>query len=192
VTPFSTLSGAIPADNNIPAGGITNDPRPTVRVQLSAALASGETLVVRRVLNGSAVTDISPTQISCGANCIQFTEASDVVSIPVPATAPNSALPGAGAIQYRVSVRDAALNETLNPGTFAFTFDYFTCSQARATATAAAAPFPSVHTTISAGANPSANCTSCRGTVFVPGGTPAGTFVAVPSTTATYWCRRPS
>jgi hypothetical protein len=190
VIPFSTVAGAIPADNNIANGGTTNDPRPTVRVQLSAALASGETLVVRRVLNGGAATDITPPLSSCGTSCFLFTETADVVSIPVPASTPNAAIPVTA--QYRVSVRDAALNETLTPGTFSFTFDYFTCSQARATATAAAAPFPSVHTTISAGANPSANCTSCHGSTFVPGGTPAGTFVPVPSTTAAYWCRRPS
>ncbi len=190
VIPFSTLSGAIPPDNNIPAGGTTNDPRPTVRVQLSPALASGETLVVRRVLNGSAITDISPPQSSCGANCIQFTESSDVVSIPVPATAPNSALPGAGAVQYRVSVRDAALNETLSPGTFSFTFDYFNCSQVRATNTAFNATPSSTHTTISFAANNTANCSGCHGT-FVAGATAAGTFVPVPRTTATYWCRRP-
>ena len=190
VIPFSTLSGAIPPDNNIPAGGTTNDPRPTVRVQLSSALAAGETLVVRRVLNGSAITDISPPQSSCGTNCIQFTESSDVVSIPVPATAPNSALPGSGAVQYRVSVRDAAANETLTPGTFSFTFDYFTCSQVRATNTAFNATPSTTHTTISFAGNNTANCSGCHGT-FVAGATAAGTFVPVPRTTATYWCRRP-
>ena len=190
VTPSSTLSGAIPPNNNIPAGGTTNDPRPTVRVQLSGALASGEVLVVRRVLNGSAITDIAPPQVSCGTNCIQFTESSDVVSIPLPLSTPNSGLPGAGAIQYRVSVRDAALNETAVPGTFSFTFDYFTCSQVRATNTAANATPSSVHTTISFGANPTSNCSGCHGT-FVSGATATGTFVPVPRTSPTYWCRRP-
>ncbi|MEO8805799.1 MAG: Ig-like domain-containing protein [Burkholderiaceae bacterium] len=185
VTPSSTLSGAIPADNNIPAGGTTNDPRPTVRVQLSSALASGETLVIRRVLNGSAVTDISPPQSSCGTNCIQFTESSDVVPIPTPLTTPNSSLPGTGATQYRVSVRDAALNETAVPGTFSFTFDYFNCSQARATAGT------SGHTTISFSANPTANCQGCHTGTLVAGATPAGTFVPAPRGVPTYWCRRP-
>ena len=111
----------------------------------------------------------------------------DVVSIPVPFVAPNSALPGSGAAQYRVSVRDAAQNETVSPGTFSFTFDYFTCNQARATNTAANAPTPSVHTTIS---NAAVNCSSCHGP-FNAAGTPAGTFIPVPRTTATYWCRRP-
>ena len=182
VIPFSTVFGAIPADNNIAAGGTTNDPRPTVRVQLSSALASGETLVVRRVLNGSAITDIAPPQSSCGTNCIQFTESSDVVSVPVPLSAPNSALPGSGAIQYRVSVRDAALNETLAAGTFSFTFDYFACNQIRANTT-----IGGTHQTIS---NAAVNCSGCHSTSPASTNT-SGTFIAVPRTTPTYWCRRP-
>ena len=192
VTPNSTLAGAVPANSSIAAGGTTNDPRPTIQVTLSGALASGETLVIRRVLNG-VTTVISPTVSSCtGTNCFQFREAADVISIPAPnatppTNSPNSTLPTGGSAQYRVSVRDAALNETVTPGTFSFTFDYFTCNQARATNTAANAPTPSVHTTIS---NAAVNCSSCHGP-FNAGGTPAGTFIPVPRTTATYWCRRP-
>ena len=186
VAPNSTVAGAVPASNSIAAGGTTNDPRPTMQVTLSGALASGESLVIRRVLNG-VTTVISPTVSSCGTNCYQFREAADVVSIPVPATAPNSALPGSGAAQYRVSVRDAALNETVSPGTFSFTFDYFTCNQARATNTAAnTSPFM-VHSTIS---NPALNCAGCHTTSPASTNT-AGTFIAVPRTGPTYWCRRP-
>ena len=191
VTPNSTVSGAVPPNSSIADGGTTNDPRPTIQVTLSGALASGENLVIRRVLAG-VTTVITPTVISCGTNCFQFREAADVISIPAPnatppTNSPNSTLPTGGSAQYRVSVRDAALNETVSPGTFSFTFDYFTCNQARATNTAANAPTPTVHTTIS---NATVNCSSCHGP-FNAAGTPAGTFIPVPRTTATYWCRRP-
>jgi hypothetical protein len=180
VTPSSTIASAIPPNNNIPAGGTTNDPLPTVRVQLSATFAAGESLIVRRVVNGGSVTDITPTQSSCGVGCILFTESAGAVSIPVPLSAPNFALPGAGAMQYQVSVRDAALNETLTPGTFSFTFDYFTCSQARATAAT------SGHVTIAT----TSTCASasCHSATQTSGGT---VYVPVPRTSPSYWCRKP-
>jgi Bacterial Ig-like domain/Regulator of chromosome condensation (RCC1) repeat len=200
--PFSALSGATPPGNNIPAGGTTNDPRPTIRVQLSSALSSGEQLVIRRVLNGGSATDVSTLSTeNCGTNCFLFSEAADVVSIPLPPAAPNSALPSGGAVQYRAVVRDAATNETLTPGTLSFTFNYFDCNQARANDTAATAPTPPARTDHSlipmgAAASPGTNCSGCH-LPFIsypssPFGTPAGTFVPVPKTTQTYWCRRPS
>ena len=183
VIPFSTVSGANPPDNNIPAGGTTNDSQPTIRVVLSSGLASGEQVVLSRVVNGSPVsTDLVLGSSNCGTNCFQFTEPSPLASIPVPLSAPNSALPGSGAVQYSAKVRDAATNVTLTPGTFSFTFDYFTCNQARANAT-----FGGTHQTIS---NAAVNCAGCHSTSPASTNT-SGTFIAVPRTTPTYWCRRP-
>lgn len=192
VAPNSTtdpaLGVATPASSSIAAGGSTNDSTPTVRVTLSSALGSGESLVVRRVLNGGTATEISPPvllTISCGALCFEFTESSAVVSIPVPTTTPNSGLPGGGALQYRVSVRDAALNETLTPGTFSLSFDYFTCNQVRANDTYRRIVNPTgFHQNVNSGA---VNCAGCH-TVSTPS---AVTYVAVPMSTPTYWCRRP-
>ena len=196
VAPNSTtdpaLGVATPANSSIAAGGTTNDPTPTIRVTLSSALGAGETLVIRRVLNG--VTNVPTVTFgpSCGANCFEFTESSNVVSIPVPTATPNTGLPAAGAAQYRVSVRDAALNETVTPGTFSLTFDYFTCNQVRANDTyrrvVSATGF---HQDIS---NTAVNCAGCHASIFTftpPPPAPSVTYVGVPRTSPTYWCRRP-
>ena len=192
VAPNSTtdplLGVATPANSSIADGGTTNDPTPTIRVTLSSALGSGETLVIRRVLNGGTTTPTVTFGPSCGNNCFEFTESSKVVLIPVPTDSPNTpnaGLPVAGAAQYRVSVRDAASNETVTPGTFSFTFNYFTCNQVRANDTYRRVVSPTgFHQDVT---NSAVNCAGCHSTSAPV----SATYVAVPKTGPTYWCRRP-
>jgi hypothetical protein len=167
VAPSSTVSGAVPASNNIV--GQTNDPTPTVTVQLSAALASGESLVIRR--NGAVIT---PSLASCGTNCFRFTDDPPNVSIPVPPGEPNTNLPQANV--YTARVTDAAGN--FSEGSLTANFDYFTCNQARANST-----FGGTHPSITSA---DTNCAQCH-RIF----SARSTYVAVPQTNAAYWCRRP-
>jgi hypothetical protein len=188
VPPFSTVKGAVPENENIV--GRTNDPTPTVTLQLSAALAAGDTLEIRR--NN---TVIQPKLASCGANCLRFTDNPPGVSIPKPLEAPNTKLPLTNA--YTAQVIDAAGNRG-NQGSLNANFDYFDCDQLRADTTAGGErqhnqPTPSGRPPVSVQAYPSGRCETChRTSPATPNeGTPAGTFVAVPSKEPTYWCRRP-
>ena len=81
----------------------------------------------------------------------------------------------------------AAGNESAATPAFNIVFNYFACDIVRANATHAA-----VNPGISHSAFAASNCSSCHaGTTGVAGPTPAGAMVPVPSTTPTYWCRRP-
>lgn len=170
VTPNSQLAGATPASDVIV--GQTNDPTPTVSIQLSAPMSDSESLEIRR---NDAV--ISPALSSCGENCFRFTD-DPGVSIPVPSTTPNASLPiGNG---YTARVVDSAGNQGPQ-GSLTFNFDYFVCDGVRATAAL------SSHAAIT----PSLNCATsgCHQPMDVQNGV---TYVPVPRTTPTYWCRRPS
>lgn len=172
VVPFSTVSGAVPASANIV--NQTSDPTPTVAVQLSGGLGSGESLEIRR--NGAVIT---PQLAACpgAANCVTFTD-SPGVTITVPPTNPSTNLPVANA--YSARVVDTAGN--LGPqGNLTANFDYFTCDQQRANTTFGGA-HQSVKSTDTA-------CQQCHRIVTTT--TPPVTFVSVPSTNPTYWCRRP-
>jgi hypothetical protein len=185
VAPSTTVAGAVPANNNI--AGQTNDPTPTVTILLSAAMAGNETLEIRR---NNAV--IKPTLASCGTNCLRFTD-NPGVPIAVPPTTP-SALPVENG--YTARVIDSAGN--IGPdGSLTASFNYFTCDQVRANTTFGQGfpPPPPAHVAISFANNRTLRCENCHRTSPVTPtgqGTAAGTFVAVPSTSASYWCRRPS
>lgn len=187
--PSSTLALAIPPDNVISSGGRTNDPTPTIGLTLSASLGANESLRVTPVING--VTGTVRTLTGAGTS-FSFTEDAGVMTITGPTIDPPSVNGGSSTdvpVQYRVRVVDAAGN--LGPeAVFSYSFGYFDCSQARATQTAAPTVF-NPHNDISPGSG--INCSNCHTTSpanQAPGGTPAGTFVAVPMSTPTYWCRR--
>lgn len=197
VAPNSTVAGAIPANNLIASGGLTNDSTPIVRITLGSALAAGESVVIRR--STTQVASLAST--NCGTNCYEASVAS-AISI-VTNTAGGTTLPVStggggfqtqGTVSYTGRVVDAAGNE--GPSTAAHTVNvgYFLCHQNRANATYLAATGVN-HTTISAGAAGATRCADCHNVAAGhpgTGGTPAGAFVAVPSSAPTYWCKRPS
>ena len=187
VMPNTTVSGATtPASGLISSGGSTNDNSPRLSFTLSAALASDEFLRVKR--NGTTVSIVS--QVSCGTNCFRLEVPATVtltnnesgsLSLTAPAT---GGLPTA-AQSYTVVVVDGAGNEGTASAAFSIAFNYFACDNVRANATYFAA-FAVNHPSWT-----NLNCNSCH-TTSTPGITPvAGTMIAVPSSTPTYWCRRP-
>ena len=176
VMPNTPVAGATtPPNGTITSGGSTNDPAPELRVQLGAALASGESLVLRR--NGVVVSPVGTT--SCGVNCFLVRAPAPVTLPQPPAAATASGLPTA-AQGYTFAVVDAAGNEGAQTPAFNITFNYFACDPVRAYVQPTHPLFPGI------------NCTGCHATTNSTAPTPVGTFVAVPpGLNASYWCRRP-
>ncbi|HEY2977272.1 MAG TPA: hypothetical protein VGJ35_04835, partial [Burkholderiaceae bacterium] len=77
-------------------------------------------------------------------------------------------------------VTDAAGN--FSEGSLNANFDYFTCNQLRANTT-----FGGTHASV---ASTDTACQQCH-RIFTTTTTPPVTFVSVPQSTPTYWCRRP-
>ena len=180
VMPNTTVAGATnPSNNTISSGGTSNDPSPTLRVQLSGALGSGEFLRIRR--NGTEISAIS--SVSCGSNCFSITVAAPI-SIPAPPSAATGSVPTATQ-GYTFTVVDAAENEGSATPAFNIVFNYFGCDIVRANATYLAAN--GVNHPAWAGLT----CSGCHSASSATSPTPSGTMVAVPATTPTYWCRRP-
>ncbi|HET9204894.1 MAG TPA: Ig-like domain-containing protein [Burkholderiaceae bacterium] len=181
VVPFSTVSGAVPANASIV--GQTNDPTPTVTIQLSAALGS-DTLAIQR--NGVAIT---PSLTQCPGvpanTCFTFTD-NPGISIPVPTANPiitmgNTVLRPPVANSYTARVTDAAGNAS--QGSLTANFDYFVCNQVRANTT-----FGGTHASV---ASSDTACQQCH-RIFTDTSTQTPiTYVSVPQTNPTYWCRRP-
>ena len=165
------------------ASGQTNEPSPGLRVQLSAQLGSGESLLILR--NGALVSMLSGPVNDFGTSCYRVRVASGF-SIPYQSGSPNLSNP-IGSASYTARVQDAAGNFAAS-ASFSITFNYFTCDIARANATYAAANGGASHT-----AWAGARCAGRHNATFTTAAvaTPAGTLVAVPSTTPSYWCRRP-
>jgi Regulator of chromosome condensation (RCC1) repeat/Bacterial Ig-like domain len=192
--PTSTVAGATPSSALILNGGNTNDSTPIVRVTLGSGLAAGEFVSFRRGTTQVATSSAA----SCGANCYEA-PADSAVAIVTNLANGNTSLPASsggtgfqtiGAASYSVRVVDAAGFESSAP-TYSVNVGYFLCDQTRANTT-----YGGTHTTLSAAAAPATRCSDCHAVgpnhPASPTGTPAGFFVAVPSTTAAYWCRRPS
>jgi hypothetical protein len=180
VVPFSPVKGAVPADENIV--GRTDDPTPTVTLQLSAALDKGESVEVRR--NDKP---IAPRFESCGTNCLRFVD-DPGVKIPQPDAEPNTTLPLANV--YTAHVVDAGGNRGPQ-GSLRADFDYFDCDQQRANLGRGGS-----HSPVSAATDPKGSCADCHRTspATKPGeATKPGVFVAVlvREAKAAYWCRRP-
>lgn len=180
VLPFSPVKGAVPADENIV--GRTDDPTPTVTLQLSAALEKGESIEVRR--NDKP---IDPKFESCGVNCLRFVD-NPGVSIPQPDAQPNTKLPLANT--YTANVIDAGGNRGPQ-GSLRADFDYFDCDQQRAFAGGGPNHLP-----VSAKTDPKGSCAQCHQTSPASRAgeaTQPGVFVAVlvREAKAAYWCRRP-
>lgn len=178
-----SASVELPINGVIPASGQTNEPSPGLRVQLSAQLGSGESLLILR--NGVLVSLLSGPVNDFGTSCYRVRVASGF-SIPYQSGSPNLSNP-IGSASYTARVQDAAGNFAAS-ASFSITFNYFTCDIARANATYAAANGGASHT-----AWAGARCAGCHNATFTTAAvaTPAGTLVAVPSTTPSYWCRRP-
>ncbi len=183
VMPNTAVTGATtPADGTIASGGTTNDESPVLRVQLLAALGSGESLRIRR--NGSIVAALSTS--SCGANCFLVSVPAPI-ALPEPPSAPNSGGVPSATQGYTFTVVDAALNESAATPAFNIVFNYFACDIVRANATRQALVGLNHTTWLS-----TTNCNGCHlGTTSGNVATPSGALVPVPSTTPTYWCRRP-
>jgi hypothetical protein len=180
VMPNTTVTGATnPNGNTISSGGTSNDASPTLRVQLSGALGSGEFLRIRR--NGSEISAIS--SVSCGSNCFLITVAAPI-SIPAPPSAATGSVPTATQ-GYTFAVVDAAENEGTATPAFNIVFNYFACDLVRANATRQALEGLN-HVTWTG-----ATCSGCHSASSATSPTPAGTMVAVPSSSPPYWCRRP-
>jgi hypothetical protein len=180
VLPFSPVKGAVPADENII--GRTDDPTPTVTLQLSAALDKGESVEVRR--NDKP---IAPRFENCGTNCLRFVD-DPGVKIPQPEAEPNTALPLANT--YTAQVVDAGGNRGPQ-GSLRADFDYFDCDQQRANLGR-----DGNHSVVSAAADPRGSCADCHRTspaTKAGEATKPGVFVAVlvREAKASYWCRRP-
>jgi hypothetical protein len=177
VPPFTRVPGAFPPDESIL--GQTNDPTPTVTIQLSGPLASDEALVIRR-----GNSEIKPALVSCGTNCLRFTDDQSVrITVPLD---PPSPLPLPNA--YSAHVVDTAGNQGAGE-TLKANFDYFNCDQVRADFS-----LGGKHQDVSSITNPKGRCENCHRTSPVTegdGGTPRATHVAVPFTKPSYWCRRP-
>ena len=183
-TPRPAGSVELPVDFVIPASGQTNEPSPGLRVQLSAPLGTGESLIILR--NGVQVSLLGGPVNDCGTNCYRVRVASGF-SIPDATTSsPNLSNP-IGSASYTARVQDAAGNFAASAA-FSITFNYFTCDIARANATHLAMTSPPANHPAWAGLR----CAGCHvATNTAVGATPAGTLLAVPKTTPTYWCRRP-
>ena len=181
-TPRPSASVELPVNFTIPASGQTNEPSPGLRVQLSAPLGSGESLLILR--DGVQVSLLGGPSNDCGTNCYRVRVASGF-SIPDHTGTPNPSNP-IGSATYTARVQDAAGNFAASAG-FSITFNYFTCDIARANATYVAAN-PGFNHPAWAGLR----CAGCHAaTNTAAGATPAGTLVTVPDTTPSYWCRRP-
>jgi hypothetical protein len=206
-SPISGVAGAVPADAFIANGGQTNDSTPVYRFHLSAAVGSGESVQVRRSSSTVAVTLTPVSFVSCGfLNCFEF-EAPTALTIATdindpadpPANSGVNAFQSVGTASFTIRVVDQAGNESGATSARSVNVGYFFCDQNRANATYNAA-FPNTPpdnhpVTISAAASPGTRCSSCHtvasGHPASPTGTPAGHFIAVPSSAPTYWCRRP-
>ena len=175
-------STALPVNFTIPAGGQTNDPNPVLVVQLAAPLGSDILVILR---NGVEISRNTGLVSDTCTNCYRVFAASGF-SIPAPATTPNTSSHPIGSATYTAHIEDAAGNLVASSG-FSVTFAYFDCDIARANATYGAFNNGAAHPAWSG-----SRCAGCHGaTNTAVGATPAGTLVAVPRTTATYWCRRP-
>jgi len=169
VAPFANADRTVPGYNAASViSGLTNDPNPTIRLQFSAPLASGETLEITRELGADKPASITAKLRDCGTNCVEFDDTPGV-KIGTPALgSPNEQLPTK--VQYTVRVRDAAGNVspagTSSP--LAFSFGYFACNRARV-----------AHTD-------NKDCAGCHRS-FVNDQTNAF-FVAAPPATSLYWC----
>jgi hypothetical protein len=209
-TPRITASSNV-APSLLVAG---NDSTPTIRVNLDAALASGETLVVTRTAGSGTPETVASFTAGGGcspvtATCFQFTDdTKQAIPLPplrisdalTPQTTPSDAAPTS--YTYTAQVRDAAGNLGANTASTSFQLGHLACNQARADASADAStgrPHPAA---LSFEAARTGNCSGCHRTQppgSSPNGTPAGTFVAVPRgatqpetlPAAAYWCRRP-
>jgi hypothetical protein len=150
-----------------------------VTIQLSGPLASDEALVIRR-----GNSEIKPALVSCGTNCLRFTDDQSVrITVPLD---PPSPLPLPNA--YSAHVVDTAGNQGAGE-TLKANFDYFNCDQVRADFS-----LGGKHQDVSSITNPKGRCENCHRTSPVTegdGGTPRATHVAVPFTKPSYWCRRP-
>ncbi len=129
---------------------------------------------------------------SCGTNCYRMTISSGL-SIPAPATAPNTSGNPIDTRVFVARVEDAAGN-AVQSANFSIVFGYHTCDFGRADATYKAVNgAATAHTAWTA----TLSCDGCHAGVrtsaggLQPGITSSGSLVPVPSTTPTYWCRRP-
>lgn len=183
VVPFAPVKGAVPEDERITTGR-TNDPTPTVTLQLSAPLEKGESVEVRR--NDKP---IEPKFESCGTNCLRFIDNAGV-TIPEPDAEPNTKLPLANT--YTAHVVDAGGGRGPQ-GSLRADFDYFDCDQLRAeAATSGRHKAWAVRSAV----DPKGSCADCHRTspaTKAGEATKPGVFVAVQvvAAKAAYWCRRP-
>jgi hypothetical protein len=207
VAPNTTVAGATPPDDQVANGGQTNDPTPVYRFGLNQALGSGESVQVLRAGSPVSVSLSTLANTACGAGfaaCYEFSAPTGLVistdlvnETNLPAPAVGSAFQSVGTASFTIRVVDLAGNTSVASAARSVNVGYFPCSQQRAQATYAAAGNVGSHITLSAGQNPAQRCTSCHSNVSpndpanLSLGTPAGNFVAVPMTTAQYWCRRP-
>lgn len=185
---------ASPNGNGVSNGALTNDNSPTLRIQLNAALASGETLRIRR--NGFTVIS-STLGSSCGINCY-LVDLPSPVSLtnnefgnPVSATVPsNVGLPTSR--DFTVNVVDGAGFEGPTSVAYTVQFGYHLCDFSRADATHRLFNSNVAHSSWTG-----ANCSSCHTSSSAAGPTPSGTLIRVPAgisvspPSPSYWCRRP-
>lgn len=185
---------ASPNGTGVASGALTNDNSPTLRIQLNAALASGETLRIRR----DGVTVISSTLgSSCGTNCYLVDLPSPVFLTnnefgnPVSSTVPsNAGLPTSRG--FTVNVVDGAGFEGPTSATYTVQFGYHLCDFSRADATHRLFNSNVAHSSWTG-----ANCSGCHTSSSTATPTPSGTLVRVPAgisvspPSPSYWCRRP-
>jgi hypothetical protein len=214
------VAGATPASASIANGGNTNDDSPVFRFTLSSALGAGESLSVRRAGVPVSVT-LSSCGTNCftfpaptGLTVVTDVTLAGGATLPAYTTAAFQSL---GSASFTVRVVDLAGNESAATPAYSVNVGYFPCDQNRANTTYNAVnsycsiSFASCtvdancaggggvcvhpnHTTISTAAASATTCNSCHTTGPNPPltGTPAGFWVAVPSLTPAYWCRRPN
>jgi len=205
-SPTTTVAGAVPANNLISNAGNTNDSTPVLRVTLSGPLGAGEFVSFRR--GGTEVAAV--TVANCGANCYEaaVNSAVSITTSVVDGTSMPASIGGAGfqtvgTVSFTARVEDAAGLESAATAAYSVNVGYFLCHQNRADTTYNLANPPAPGdppfnhpVAISAAASPATRCSSCHnvaaGHPANPTGTPAGHFIAVPSSAPTYWCRRPS
>jgi hypothetical protein len=194
--PFTNTVGS--NSNTQFSSGTTSDPRPRIVVQLSAPLGAGgatapESLTLTRNSVGfSFFVTTCPTGVATDSVCfIDSTQSSTLTSTPViiPATgqvnAPATAgLPTAGVV-YRARVVDSVGNQGTQFATGTVVTDYVTCSQSRATAASA------THITIAGYTGSCFGCHRSYSGANTAAPTPSGTIIPVPSSTPSYFCRRP-
>jgi len=177
-----------PLNDIVPNGQRTNDATPNLEVQLAAALGSNEIVILRdgvEVYRGAGTS-------SCGTNCYRMTVSSGL-SIPAPATLPNTTANPIDTRTFVARVEDAAGNFVASAN-FSIAFGYHNCDFQRADATHKAIVGPATsHGTWTS----TLACNDCHVGVRTStgaaqtGATSVGSLVPVPSTTPTYWCRRP-